>query len=380
MDFEFATASQIMFGKGKSNQIPEIWKSFGVKPVFIVGNSLHHHSSMNKIISNHKTLVVSHEPSTKFVQEALVQVRKSGCDVIISVGGGSVIDTGKALAAIVKNPGNLFDYLEVIGEGKPLENDPIPFIAVPTTAGTGSEVTKNAVIFSPEHKVKVSLRDNRMIPNVAIVDPVLTYSLPPAITAYTGMDALTQCLEPYVSHLANPLTDSICLAGMRRISRGLVRAYNNGDDTEAREDLALGSLFGGLALANAKLGAVHGFAGPIGGMFSAPHGAVCATLLAPVVEVNIRALSERNPDNPSLSKYDQIGRVITGNERFKSSDLIDWLKSTLQELSIPRLSDFGIKKSDFHLIVEKSIKSSSMKGNPISLKNVELLEILERAY
>jgi len=380
MNFEFATASRIVFGKGKSNLIPKIWKSFGKRPLFITGHSTLKNSSVAEIISTHEKVIVSQEPSTHLIEEISEIARKSKCDIIISIGGGSVIDTGKAVAAIAANSKKLLNYLEVIGMGESLENNPIPFIAVPTTSGTGSEVTKNAVVFSPEHKVKISLRDNRMIPKVAIVDPDLTHSLPPNLTAYTGIDALTQCLEPYVSHMATPLTDPICLTGIKRISRALLKAYTNGEDSNAREDMALGSLFGGLALANAKLGAVHGFAGPIGGMFSAPHGAICAALLLPVIEVNIHALLVREPDHPSLAKYDQIGKEITGNNNSNHTDLMDWLSTTFQTLNIPRLSDFGVSKSDFSSIVDKSTKASSMKGNPIALTKTELMRILDQAF
>jgi alcohol dehydrogenase class IV len=289
--------------------------------------------------------VVSNEPTVPLIEDISGKVRKAGCDVIISIGGGSVMDAGKAVAAIAPNPGTILDYLEVIGEGNHIKNDPLPVIAVPTTAGTGAEVTKNAVIFSPEHKVKVSLRDNRMLPNMAIVDPELTYSLPPRVTAYTGIDAFTQCLEPYVSLLSTPFTDTLCLEGIKLISRSLLKAYQNENNAKAREEMALASLFGGLALANAKLGAVHGFAGPIGGMFSAPHGAVCAALLVPVVEINVRAMSKRDPDNPGLAKYDRAGKVIAKNESADSSDLVRWLSNTFSVLKIPRLSDFGIETS-----------------------------------
>jgi alcohol dehydrogenase class IV len=313
------------------------------------------------------------------VESISAQVREASNDVVISIGGGSVLDAGKAVSAIASNSGSILDYLEVIGKGKQLEQDPLPMIAVPTTAGTGTEVSKNAVIFSPEHRVKVSLRDQRMIPDVAVVDPLLTLSLPPYLTAFTGMDALTQCLEPYVSHLSTPLTDPLCLEGIRRISRSLLRAYRDGNDSSAREDMALASLFGGMALANAKLGAVHGFAGPIGGMFSAPHGAVCAALLTPVVEANTRALSEREPDNPGLAKYKQVGRAVSGKDSGGYSELVSWLSSICSALNIPRLRDYGIKESDFPGIIDKAIVSSSMKGNPVQLIRAELSEILERA-
>lgn len=210
--------------------------------------------------------------------------------MVIGLGGGSVLDAGKAIAALVTNLGNVFDYLEVIGKGQPLVNAPLPFIAIPTTAGTGTEVTRNAVLGSPAHGVKVSLRSPMMLPSLAIVDPELTYGLPPEITASSGLDALTQLIEPFVSVKANPMTDAICREGIRHAAKSLRTVYHNGADASAREGMSLASLFGGLALANAALGAVHGFAGPLGGMLNAPHGAICAKLLPLVMEVNIKVL------------------------------------------------------------------------------------------
>ena len=244
------------------------------------------------------------------VNRAAETALSAGCDLVISIGGGSVIDCGKATAALIPNEGDALDYLEVIGKGQKLQVAPLPFIALPTTAGTGAEVTKNAVLASYEHRVKVSLRDNRMLADIALVDPLLTHSMPPSVTASTGMDALAQVLEPYVSCQANPLTDALCVEGLRRAGRSLRRVYAEPDNAAARTDMALTSLLGGLALANAKLGAVHGFAGVLGGMYNAPHGAICATLLPPVIRANIKALAERQPDNPTLRRYEYAAQFI----------------------------------------------------------------------
>ncbi len=244
-------------------------------------------------------------------------------DLVVGMGGGSVIDAAKAIAALLTNPGDPLDYLEVIGRGLPLANACAPMMAIPTTAGTGAEVTRNAVLASPAHRVKVSLRSASMLPDVAIVDPELTLSMPPAVTAATGLDALTQCLEPFVSHLATPLTDGFCREGLARAARSLRRAYHHGSDVAARRDMALASLCGGLALANAKLGAVHGFAGPIGGMFDAPHGAVCARLLPLVMTANVRALEERSPNSPALVRYAEVAKIVTGDADASIADGVD---------------------------------------------------------
>jgi alcohol dehydrogenase class IV len=232
---------------------------------------------------------------------------------------------------------------------------------------------------SPEHRVKVSLRSPLMLPRLAIVDPELTYDLPPALTASTGLDALTQVLEPFVSPLANPLTDAICREGLQRVARALRRAYEHGGDVTARQDMALASLLGGLALANAKLGAVHGFAAPFGGMFPAPHGATCAALLPHVMAINVQALQARDPDHQALRRYAEAAQLLTGHDRATAGDGVTWAQALCRELQVPGLSTYGLTEADFPMLIEKAAKSSSMKGNPIELTAEELGEILSRA-
>jgi alcohol dehydrogenase class IV len=326
-----------------------------------------------------ETFAVPHEPTTDLVREGTELAREAGCDVVIGIGGGSVIDAGKAVAALLTNGGVPLDYLEVIGRGQPIIKPAAPYIAIPTTAGTGAEVTKNAVLASPEHRVKVSLRSPLMLPRVAVIDPELTYSTPPAITATTGLDAFTQVLEPYVSRFANPLTDTLCSEGIMRAAQSLREAYENPADAEAREDMALVSLFGGLALANAKLGAVHGFAGVLGGMFDAPHGAICGRLLPFVMDANVRALRSRDPENIALVRYDDIAVILTGELDVDAMDGVAWVQTLCTDLGIPGLAAYGIKGADFAAIIEKAKRSSSMKGNPIPLTDAELRGILLRA-
>jgi alcohol dehydrogenase class IV len=316
------------------------------------------------------------EPAIETVENGAALARREKCDLVISFGGGSLLDAGKAIAAMLTNPGELLDYLEVIGRGRTLAQPSAPFIAIPTTAGTGSEVTRNAVLASPEHRVKVSLRSPFMLPRVALVDPELTYDLPPAITASTGLDALTQVIEPYVCSRANPLTDALCVEGIRRAARSLRTACANSRNAAAREDMAVASLFGGLALANAGLGAVHGFAGPLGGMFPAPHGAVCAALLPHVVEANLRALRRRAPNSGALRRYDEVARLITSETDAAADDAVEWLRKLVSDLQIPSLKTYGVTREHTSAIVEKSAKASSMKANPIGLTSEELAEIL----
>jgi alcohol dehydrogenase class IV len=230
-----------------------------------------------------------------------------------------------------------------------------------------------------EKKVKVSLRSNFILPTLAIIDPELTYQLPPAVTAYTGMDALTQVVEPYVSIRHNPLTDVICRDGIQRSTRSLFNAFQNGDNQPAREDLSLTSLYGGLALTNSGLGAVHGFAAPLGGMFDAHHGAICGILLPVVFRMNIRALRSRDPESLALERYADIARIMTDNPAAKCEDGADWLDELVKKLQIPKLSSYGITRKDHPIIAEKAQKAGSMKANPIVLNETELLQILELA-
>ena len=319
------------------------------------------------------------EPDVHTVQTGAVLACSNQCEIVISIGGGSVIDAGKAIAALVTNQRDLLDYLEVIGQAQPLTETPLPFIAVPTTAGTGAEVTRNAVLHSPEHHVKVSLRSPLLLPRVALVDPELTHSLPPALTASTGMDALTQLIEPFVGLRANPMTDALCREALPRVGRSLRRAFENGSDTAARSDMALASLFGGVALANAGLGAVHGFAAPIGGMYSAPHGAVCASLLADVMEKNIRAAQEQKALE-LIRRYNEVARLVTGVPTARAADGVQWVRDLCRHLQIPRLVVFGIQLGDFVEIADKAAQSSSMKGNPVAFTDAQLVEILESAF
>jgi alcohol dehydrogenase class IV len=310
---------------------------------------------------------------------AVARAREFGADVVIGLGGGSVLDTGKAVAALLANPGDLLDYLEVVGRGRALPQRSIPYIAAPTTAGTGSEVTRNAVLASPEHRVKVSLRSPHMLPRVAVVDPELAYSLPPAATASTGLDALTQLIEPYTCNSPNPMTDALCREGMARAARSLQRAYEDGRDAAAREDMSIASLFGGLALANAKLGAVHGLAGPLGGLFPAPHGAVCARLLPIVMAANARALRTRAPGSPALGRYAEVAEILTGRPGATIEDGIAWVSVLCDTLAVPPLSTYGMAQHDIPVVVAQGQKASSMKGNPIALTDEELARILAQA-
>ncbi len=383
MDFEFATAGRIVFGNGRIQELKDIATGYGKQVLVITGgnNPLYDLTIQDLkdngfIVSQYK---VDQEPTTDIALEAAELARNQKCELVIGIGGGSVVDTGKAVSALLTNEGDIYDYLEVIGKGQKLNNPTAPYIAIPTTAGTGAEVTRNAVLGSKTHRVKVSMRSPYMLPDVALVDPELTFSMPPDVTASTGLDALTQLMEAFVSNKANPLTDGICLEGLKRASRSLVTAFRNGDDANAREDMSIAGLFSGLALANAKLGAVHGFAGPLGGLFPAPHGVVCARLLPFVTEANVSYISSQYPDSPYLERFDTVARVLTGNVNATAQDAVVWVQQVCDELNVAHLSDFGMTEQDIPLVVDKASKASSMKGNPVVLPDEILTDILKQA-
>jgi alcohol dehydrogenase class IV len=383
MFFEFATARRVLFGPGVSRQAGALARQAGRRALVVTGRDTARAQflldSLRENGVDAAVFPVAGEPSIDVIPRGAALASKEDCDVVVSLGGGSALDTGKAIAAMLANPGGVLDYLEVIGGGKALLEPSAPFIAIPTTAGTGSEVTRNAVLASPEHRQKVSLRGPSMLPAVAVVDPELTWGLPPAITASTGLDALTQVIEPYVCLRANPMTDALCVEGMRRAARSLRLAFEDGRQAAAREDMAVASLFGGMALANAGLGAVHGFAGAIGGMFDAPHGAICAALLPRVMEANLRALRQREPRHQALRRYEEAARLLTGKPAAGADDGVAWVRLLVSDLGIPPLGKYGLAEADLAEVIEKGSKASSMKANPIVLTMEEQREILRGA-
>jgi alcohol dehydrogenase class IV len=381
--FQFATAAKIVFGFGCFDGLGRAARELGERALLVLGDNERFGDRAAASLGRAGVAAckarVAGEPTVEDVIALVAEARARRAEVVVGVGGGSVIDGAKAVAALLANPGDPLDFLEVIGRGKPLAHPSAPFIAVPTTAGTGAEVTKNAVLASSEQRVKVSLRSDSMLPRVALVDPELTLSMPPALTAATGLDALTQVLEPFVSCQANPLTDAVAREGLQRGARALRRAFHAGGDREARSDMALVSLFGGIALANAKLGAVHGFAGPIGGMFAAPHGAVCARLLPEVVSRNITALRARASDSPAVARYVEVARILTGRADAVAEDAADWLRDLVAELQVPPLASYGLHEAHIDEIVPKAKRASSMAGNPVVLTDDELRDTLRAA-
>ena len=330
MRFDFATAARILFGERAVREVGPAARAMGTRVLVVTGRTRERADAVARELEA-PVFQVAGEPTVELVRDGVELCREERCDVVVAVGGGSAIDGGKAIAALAANTGDVLDYLEVVGKGQPLAHPSAAFIAVPTTAGTGSEVTRNAVLASGEHGVKASLRSPWMLPRLAVVDPELTYGLPAAVTASTGLDALTQLIEPFVSARRNAMTDMYCVEGIRRVARSLARACEDGDKA-ARADMALASLLGGLSLANAGLGAVHGFAAPVGGMFPAPHGAVCAALLPWVMDANIRALRARAPESEALRRYYTVAALLTGRPDARPEVGVEWVAELTERL------------------------------------------------
>ncbi|MFZ0427664.1 MAG: iron-containing alcohol dehydrogenase [Acidobacteriota bacterium] len=383
MSFEFLTVTRILFGPKTVAVAAETVESLGRRPFLVTGGTADRYRPLLDALLGRGLEcghgVVTDEPTITLVQSLVEEVRALQCDVVVGLGGGSVLDTAKALAGLAPNPGAVLDYLEVIGRAQPLRQPSLPCVAIPTTSGTGAEVTKNAVLGSAEHQVKVSLRSPFLLPRVAIVDPELTLTQPPSVTARSGLDALTQVIEPFLSSRRNPLVDGLCREGIARGGDALPAAFRDGSDARAREDMCLVSLIGGLALTNAGLGAVHGFAGPLGGMTGAPHGAICACLLAPVLRANVQALERRGDPDGLLGRFDEVGALLNADPKAGRREAVEWLERCRRLLEIPSLFELGLDPERLPEAVEKAQRASSMKGNPVRLEAEELRQILIQA-
>ncbi|HEY3445489.1 MAG TPA: iron-containing alcohol dehydrogenase [Myxococcales bacterium] len=386
MTFDLATAQRIVFGRGSFDQLGELAAPFGKRALLVAGTHLSRSGELARaefLLSKKgvavETLLVHGEPEVNVVDEAAARARTAGCELVVGLGGGSALDVAKAAAALATSGGSVREYLEGVGSGRALRARPLPFLAAPTTAGTGSEVTRNAVVGSKAEGFKKSIRSPLMLAAVALVDPALTDSNPPAQTASSGLDALTQLIEPYVSTRAMPLTDALSLEGIRKARPALPRAFADGSDAAARDDLAMASLLGGFCLANAGLGAVHGIAAALGARFEMPHGLACACVLAATVEINVRALERRSPASPALLRYAKIGEALCGRSfpteaEARAAGVKD-VRELCQELKVPRLAAFGVTAARLSMLVGES-RGSSMKSNPIALEDAEIEEIL----
>jgi len=380
--FDFATAGRIRFGRGTASELPGLLRDAGSRPFVVTGSRP---ERLGPLAEGLEDLagpragwwIQRGEPSLEDARRAVDQARAPRADVVVAVGGGSVIDLGKAVAMLLANGGDPLDYAEGIGRGTVVTRPSVPFLAAPTTAGTGAEVTRNAVLSSPQHRVKVSLRSPWMLPAVALVDSELGREVPPEVTAASGMDALVQLLEAFVSRKALFWVEPLCREGLRRGVPALPRAVRDGGDAEARDALAFAALSSGIALAHAGLGAVHGLAGPLGGLLDAPHGSLCAALLGPAIRVNLTALASREPDGTARHRYAQAAEWVTG--RPDPEALADWADRTVHDLGIPGLRHWGLEEATMEAAVPLAARANSMKTNPVDLEPDEVRVILERA-
>lgn len=376
---------KIFFGPGEFDRLGRIIGALGKTALIVTsGGSPKRIEKWNEMIGSlrNNSIKIFHttvdgEPSPDFVDAATAEFRKKNVDVVLAVGGGGVVDAGKAVSAMLTQKSSVCEYLEGIGKGTH-NGEKVPFIAVPTTAGTGSETTKNAVLskVGPDG-FKRSIRHDNFVPDVAVVDPELALTCPPPVTAACGMDAFTQLLESYVSTNANSMTDSLALGGMERARGSLVPAYKNGSkDIEARSGMAYAAMISGITLANAGLGVIHGFAGPVGGFFKIPHGVVCGTLAGAATRATVEKLLEEKPGDIGLKKYAKAGAMLTGTDAKDvagcARTLCDKIDEWTEKLEIPRLGEYGIRPSD----LENIAAASGNKYNPIRLEKNEMKEVL----
>jgi alcohol dehydrogenase class IV len=380
---DLALPADVRFGAGRVSEVPDALAAFGASRVLVVtGRSTSRVDAIRSTLTeagiSSSAFGVAAEPSIEQVREAVAVVGEAGCDAVLGFGGGSALDVAKAVAVLAPSGTDPLDHLEVIGGGRPIERPGLPCVAVPTTAGTGSEVTRNSVLSGDG--VKASLRSQLMLPKVAVIDPDLLVGVPAQTIAASGMDALSQLIEPLLSQRANPFTDALARDGIRRSARSLRRAYHEGmRDPDVREDLALASLFSGICLANSGLGVVHGIAAAAGARLSAPHGAVCAAVLAAAMELNLRALRDRAPDHPALARMGEVATLLTGQPDASPEDAITWLESLTTALSVPGLASYRLEHNEIDAVVAATQKASSMRGNPVQLSDEEVSEILTRS-
>jgi alcohol dehydrogenase class IV len=388
-DFRFARPPKIIFAAGAFGNLGQILSGFGKRALLATGGDfLETSGKLGLLLSDLRAcgveaiqVRVAGEPSPDWVDETVSEFREASIDVVVGIGGGSAVDAGKAVSAMLPHGGSVIKYLEGVGTGEEHDGRKVPCVAVPTTAGTGAEATKNAVLsrIGPDG-FKKSLRHDNLVPDVAVVDPELMLSCPRDVTAACGMDAFTQLLESYVSTGASPMTDALALSGLRVCARTLLYVCGSGaDDIDARADMAYAALMSGIALANAGLGVIHGLASPIGGLFDIPHGVVCGTLVAPATEATIWNLYEKvSPSCEALRRYARVGKMLTGSNTKEVSLACEGLMGTLHswtdELRIPTLADYGITEQDLDKIVE----GAGNKNNPASLDEEEIREICLR--
>ncbi|WP_100266503.1 iron-containing alcohol dehydrogenase [Mariprofundus ferrinatatus] len=385
--FSFASTPHIQFGAGMRIKLADIAQVYGSRILLVTGGRSFDESVMcdelwRQLQSGFelRRVRVSGEPSPQLVDDTVAEHRSWNPDAVVAIGGGSVVDAAKAIAGLLPSGDSVMEYLEGVGRGKAFKGPSTPFIALPTTAGTGGETSKNAVLsIVGADGYKKSFRDESLVARHIILDPELTLSCPKKVTASCGMDAFTQLLESYVSSNASPMTDALALSGLEQIRDSLLTAVENGENIDARAGMLYASSISGLTLANAGLGSVHGLASPLGAFFPMPHGEVCGSLLFHAVRINIEAMHKRDPNNRALFRYAEVGRLLCNSSNISDNQARDALLSILEEwtvkLAMPRLSDYGVEEGDFSRIIA-NISSGSMATNPIKLEESEIMELL----
>ena len=389
--FSVGRLPRIVFGAGVFHEIPRIARQHGQCALIVTGNrSLRASRNWPVLLDGLRAagmhwehLAVEGEPSPQLVDDAVALFGPKHIDVVIGIGGGSALDAAKAIAGLLKPGNSVLDHLEGVGPEKPYVGPATPFIAVPTTAGTGSEATKNAVLsVQGENGFKKSFRHDDLVAQVAVVDPELLATCPPEVIAANGMDAFTQLLESYVSIKANPFTDALAWSGMEAVRDGFLAAYHGGDGEAAKRGrtcMSYAALLSGITLAQAGLGSVHGLASPLGAYFPIPHGVVCGTLVATATEANIRALRERAPESAALEKYARVGELLAeqifSRHETAGQALVQFLHDWTQRLGIRRLGSYGVKEEDISRVVAGS-RGSSMKTNPVVLTDAEIAAVI----
>lgn len=389
--FSIARLPRIEFGRGALNKLPALLAPYGRKLLIVTGGrsftvTLHWErlsAALKQAGYSWALCRVDGEPSPQLVDEAVGRFKGEGFEAVVGIGGGSVLDAAKAIAGLLKPGNSVMDHLEGVGPELPYRGPATPFIAVPTTAGTGSEATKNAVLSTHgENGFKKSFRDDQLVPQYAVVDPDLLASCPQELIAANGMDALTQLIESYVSTRANPFTDALALDGIKAVRDGLPAWYDSTPEAEAgREKMAYAALLSGICLAQTGLGSVHGLAAPLGAFFPIPHGVACGTLLAEATKANIDRMDARDPANPALAKYAQVGRLFRGRTHVDDVGarvfLVHVLKEWTEKMKLPRLSAYGMNEADVARVVTHC-RGSSMKTNPIVLTDQEVTEVVRK--
>ena len=386
--FNIARVPQLHFGPGKISVLSSIIKTYGEKVLLVTGEKSFLSSKYGvDLVEELRTkkfdlaqCSVSIQPTPSIIDDAVRKYSPFQCDAVVAIGGGSVLDAGKAISAMLPLNEPVKDYLEGVGTKSNHPGLKVPFIAVPTTSGTGSEATKNAVLSELSEKgYKKSLRHNNFVPDVALLDPALTVSCPQSITASSGMDAFTQLLESYLSTASNVITDALAVEGLGRVSKSLRKAYADGSDIEARTDMSLASYLSGNTLANAGLGLVHGFASSIGGFFEIPHGVICSSLMPACNRLTVKKLKQTHSNDVALSKYASIGKLFSKETNKPDDYYIDYLLNLIEDwahtMNIPRLQSRGVSAEHF----EKIVHATDNKNNPVALGKDEMIEVLEQA-